>query len=121
MIETARIRSGFGIELQLGGGWFFTAVSELHDNGLLLPDPLPPPIIPGSEVVITDVDIIFEQDFDLQIEVTVAGIPQAVRAALALSDDGSELVVTTELENVEFVLPFQVLDNLAGPPVLQKV
>jgi hypothetical protein len=121
MIDTTRIRSEFDLELLLGSGWFLTAIRALHNNGLLLPDELPPPAPPDAEVVIVDVQIIFEPNLDLQIDLTVAGFPLSIKAALTLSDDGSELFITTDMEDVEATVPFDVLDNLAGPPVLQKV
>ena len=121
MIDTTRIRSKFDLELQLGSGWFLTAIRALNNNGLLLPEELPPPAPPDAEVVIVDVQIIFVPNLDLQIDVTIAGFPLSINAALTLSDDGSELLITTDMDDVEATLPFDVLDNLAGPPVLQKV
>ncbi|MDX1450533.1 MAG: hypothetical protein R3246_15910, partial [Acidimicrobiia bacterium] len=121
MIDTSRIVSGFDVELQLGGGWFLTALRGLNDNGALIPGPLPPPAPPDADVDVSEVAIIFDPGFDLRIDLLVAGLPFQVRAALALNDEGTELAVTTELPGVALTVPFGVFDDLAGPPVLQKV
>ena len=65
MITTSRISSGFDIELQLGGRWFFTAINLLNEHGLLGP--------PGLPIIITNVQISFEADWDL--EITILGLP----------------------------------------------
>ena len=62
MIDTERISSDFDIELQLGGGWFETALNVLADHDLLLP---------GTPVAINSVTVIFEDDWDLLIDATV--------------------------------------------------
>ena len=111
MINTSRISSGFDIELQLGGGWFFTALNLMNDNGLLAP--------PGIGIVISDVQISFEPGWDLQID--VLGFPDPVFAKVEISDDGSELILTTSLPDIpEKTIPFGALKDLADPPVLVK-
>ena len=121
MIDTNRITSEFDVELQLGAGWFLTALRGLNDNGVLISGPLPPPAPPDADVDVVDVAIIFDPGFDLRIDLLVAGVPFQVRAALALNDDGTELEVTTELPGVTLTVPFGVFDDLAGVPALRKV
>ena len=121
MIDTARITSGFDVELQLGAAWFSTALRGLNDNGVLISGPLPPPAPPDADVEVAGVAIIFDPGFDLRIDLLVAGFPFQVRAALELNDEGTELVVTTELPGVTLTVPFGVFDDLAGVPVLRKV
>lgn len=111
MIITSRISSGFDIELQLGGGWFFNALNLMNDNGLLTP--------PGISVVITDVKITFEPDWDL--EISVLGLTDPVLAKAEISDDGSELTLTTNMPAIpDTTIPFGALKNLADFPVLVK-
>jgi hypothetical protein len=112
MIKTTRIASGFDIELQLGGRWFFTAINLLNDNGLLAP--------PGIPVIITNVQITFEPGWDLQID--VAGLTDPVFAKIELSDDGSEMTLTTSMPGIPpKTIPFGALKELAAPPVLVKL
>lgn len=108
---TSRISSGFDIELQLGGGWFLTAVNLLNDHGLLAP---------GLPVIISNVQITFEPGWDLQID--VLGFPVPIFARAELSSDGSQLTITTSLPQVSpITIPFGALNNLAGPPQLVKL
>jgi hypothetical protein len=108
---TSRIASGFDIELQLGGGWFLTAVNLLNDHGLLAP---------GTPVIISNVQITFEPDWDLQID--VLGFPVPILARVQLSADGSQLTITTNLPQVPpIAIPFGALSNLAGTPQLVKL
>ncbi|MEI9810586.1 MAG: hypothetical protein WDO16_23450 [Bacteroidota bacterium] len=81
----------------------------------LLPDGPPPPFPPDAPVVITGASIIFEEEFNLLISLTIAGIPIDQKALVALSPDGSELNITTESGN-ESTIPFKVLNGLAEPP-----
>jgi len=111
MITTSKISSGFDIELQLGGGWFFTALNLMNDNGLLLP---------GTPITITNVQITFDPGWDLQID--VAEFPFPVLAKAEISDDGSELTLTTNIPQIPAqTIPFGALKNLAQPPVLKKI
>ncbi len=110
-MQTSRISSGFDIELQLGGGWFLTAVNLLNDHGLLAP---------GTPIIISNVQITFEPGWDLQI--SVLGVPFPIFARVELSNDGSELTITTNLPDVPPIeIPFGALSNLAGPPQLVKL
>lgn len=112
MISTSRITSDFDIELQLGSGWFFTALNLMNDNGLLAP--------PGVTAVIDDVMITFEPGWDL--EITLAGFPFPVFARADISDDGSEMIFNTNFPEIgEVKLPFGALSGLAHPPVLKKL
>ena len=108
---TSRISSGFDIELQLGGGWFLTAVNLLNDYGLLAP---------GLPVSISNVQITFEPGWDLRID--VLGFPMPIFARAELSSDGSQLTITTSLPQVPpITIPFGALSNLAAPPQLVKL
>jgi len=110
-MNTSRISSGFDIELQLGAGWFRTAIELLNEKGLLAP--------PGTVVVITDVRISFEPGWDLEID--LAGIPFPVFARAELSSSGDSLTLTTNFPQIDpKTIPFSVLDNLAGVPQLIK-
>lgn len=112
MITTSRIKSGFDIELDLGGRWFHTAINLLNDNGLLAPE--------GISVVINNVQISFEQGWDLQIEVLF--FPDPIFAKVELNDDGTKLILTTSMPDVpEISIPFGVLKGLAEPPKLIKL
>ncbi len=111
MINTTRISSGFDLELQLGAQWFRTALDLLNEHNLLGP--------PGLPIIILDVQITFEPDWDLQIE--VFGLPDPVFAKAELSADGRSLVLTTSLPEVPpSTIPFGVLNNLSGTPILVK-
>ena len=122
MIDTSRIQTGFDVELQLGGGWFRTALQALADHGELLPDPPPPPIPPGAAVEVTEVEVVFDPpERDLRIALTIAGFPLQLLATLELSADGTELLVTTDMPGVETTVPFDALDGLAHVPSLTKV
>lgn len=112
MLSTTRITSNFDIELQLGSGWFFTALNLMNDNGLLAP--------PGVPVIIDDVRITFEPGWD--IEIKLAGFPFPVFAKAELSDDGSQMIFNTNFPEIgEVKLPFGALKALAQPPVLMKL
>ncbi|MEO8148571.1 MAG: hypothetical protein ABI723_13075, partial [Bacteroidia bacterium] len=111
MISTTRISSGFDVELQLGANWFRTALELLNEHKLLGP--------PGLPILILDVQITFEPGWDLQIN--VFGLDEPVFAKAELSDDGNSLILTTSLPLVPpKTIPFGVLKDLAGPPVLVK-
>lgn len=112
MITTTRIASGFDIELQLGGRWFFTAIELLNEHGLLAP--------PGLPVVVTDVQISFEPGWDLRIDILL--FPDPVFARAELNAAGTELVLTTSIPQIPpRSIPFGALSNLAAPPVLVKL
>lgn len=123
MMLTNRIVSGFDAELQLGSGWFLTAFRSLNEKGLLLPNGPPPPFPPDAGVTVDAVQIIFPSDNrDLQLNMTVGGVPITILLTLEVSDDGTELVITSSAPNSEPTrLPFGVLAGLAGPPVLMKL
>ena len=113
MINTERISSDFDIELQLGGGWFETALTVLADHDLLLP---------GTPVAINSVTVIFEDDWDLLIDATIGIFTVTLRAAVALNEDGSELTITTDNPLVPpRTIPFGALKGLPVPPVLVKL
>lgn len=111
MIDTSRIASGFDVELQLGGGWFFTAVRLWNDHGLLSP--------PDHAVTITDVRISFEPGWDLQID--ILGREPAF-ARVALDEAGAHLVLATSMPGVPArSIPFGVLQDVLERPVLVKL
>lgn len=113
MINTDRISSDFDVELQLGGGWFETALTVLAEHDLLLP---------GTPVAINSVTVIFQDDWDLLIDATVGIFPVQLRAAVTLSNDGSELTITTDNPLVPpRTIPFGALKDLPVPPVLVKL
>ncbi|MCI0507051.1 MAG: hypothetical protein L0Z73_13210 [Gammaproteobacteria bacterium] len=112
MVTTSRIASGFDIELQLGGRWFFTAINLLNEHGLLAP--------PGLPVIISNVQISFETGWDLQID--IIGFPEPIFARAILNEAGTELILTTSMPGVpERRIPFGALKDLAAPPVLVKL
>jgi hypothetical protein len=114
VIDTTRIRSGFDVEVLLGGGWFRVALQALSDAGRLFPD--------GAAVAITGVAVVFDPPGrDLRIDFTVDGTPVTALATLALDASGTVLEVTTDLPGVEFSLPLDLLAGLASPPSLAKV
>lgn len=123
MILTNRIISGFDVELQLGAGWFLTAFRGLNDRGLLLPGGPPPPFDPDAPVTVETVEINFDAtDRDLVAQVAIDGIPLTIFITLELSDDGSELVITSNVPNSDPInVPFDALSGLAGPPRLLKL
>jgi hypothetical protein len=122
MIDTTRIQTGFDVEVQLGGGWFRVALQALADQGLLLPDPPPPPIPPGAQIEITEVQVVFDPpERDLRVALTIDGFPLTLLGSLSLSDDGTELIVATDLPGVETTVPVEVFDDLAELPTLTKV
>ncbi len=108
---TARISSGFDLELQLGAQWFRTAIELLQSNGLLAP--------PGLPVLITEVRIVFDPEWDLAVK--IFGLDEPVFVKVALSDAGDELTLTTNMPLIPpKTIPFGLLDNLSGTPVLVK-
>lgn len=110
-METSRISSGFDVELQLGADWFRTAIELLVDEGVIDTGGLP--------VIITDIAVIMDQDWDLAIE--LAGLGQ-VRVRTELNDDGTELTLTTDNPLIPpQQVPFGALKGLAEPPVKAKV
>ncbi len=110
-MTTSQISSGFDVELQLGANWFRSALNLLNDKGLLGP--------PGIPIVIIDVQISFEPNADLQID--VLGLPDPVLATAELSADGTELIIATNIPQIPpRTIPFSALKNLAEPPVLVK-
>lgn len=112
MIITSRIASGFDIELQLGGRWFFTAINLLNDHGLLAP--------PNMPVVITDVQISFEPGWDLEIYVNDLSNP--ILAKVEFNTEGTELILTPNMPVLPpHSIPFDALNDLAAPPVLVKL
>lgn len=111
-MDTTRITSGFDIEFQLGAGWFRRAIELLVDKGVIDAGGLP--------IVITDVAVILDPDWDLEIELLGAGAP--LRVAVQLSGDGSELDLTTDNPLIPTqVVPFGALQGLADPPTLVKL
>jgi hypothetical protein len=111
MIQTARVASGFDVELHLGSGWFRTAIDLLIDKGIIA--------VPGLPILITDVRISFEDEWDLEID--VLGLQDPVFARATLNDSGSQLTLTfSRAEVPPRVIPFGALTNLSGKPVLVK-
>jgi len=109
MIDTSRISSEFDVELQLGSQWFFTALTELNEKGVLLPN--------GPAITVTSVQIVFTPGQDL--EIGIFGLP-TVHATLSLSDDGRTLVINTDL-GFSTSIPFDAFDDLAEPPRMVKL
>lgn len=111
-MQTARITSGFDVEFQLGANWFRTAIELLVDKGVIDTGGLP--------LVITDIAVILDVDWDLRID--LAGLPVPVRVRADLTDDGSELTLSTDNPLVPpQTVPFGALQGLAGPPVKAKL
>ena len=107
MIDTSKIQSGFDVELQLGRGWFLTAMLALVDNGAI--------VLP-CDITITNVFIVDNPDVDLVIA-TSAGIE--INATLTIT--GNQFTFTADFNNTTFNIDLPNLGQLAGPPVLQKV
>ncbi len=120
MVDTSRISSEFDVEVQIGSGWILTALRILAAEGLLIE--LPPEVPPGSEVDVSAVTIVFDQEpWDLDVIITIAGLPFPTLAAMELSADGKELTITNNRTDDEAVIPFDVLQSLAAPPVMVKL
>lgn len=119
MLDTSRIRTGFDVELLLGAGWFRTALQGLADADVFI---VPPPAPPDAVIVITGVDVVFDEPGrDLRVQLTVEGLPFTLFASLTLSADGKELTIETDVPGVGLTMPFEVLGTLDDPPVLTKV
>ncbi len=114
MLTTSRISSDFDVELQLGAGWFKTAVGTLADAGVItLPD--------GSRPIVDEV-VILPADPDWDLQLTFVGVPVPVRLKASLSDTGDELTLTADLPFIPpQTIPFGALTGLSGAPVLTKV
>lgn len=111
MINTSRINSGFDIELQLGAGWFLTAINLLIEKGVIS--------IPGIPIIITDIRISEEADWHLEID--VIGLEDPVLGSAALNEDGTEITLTFNLAEIpDQTIPFGALDKVIGTPVLVK-
>ncbi|HEX6180981.1 MAG TPA: hypothetical protein VFZ47_07015 [Chitinophagaceae bacterium] len=111
MINTSRIASGFDIELQLAAGWFMTAINLLIEKGVIS--------IPGIPIIITETRISGETDWHLEID--VIGLDDPVLARATLNDDGSEITLTFNINEIpDQVIPFGALDKVIGTPVLVK-
>ncbi len=123
MIQTNRIISGFDVELQLGAGWFFQAFRGLNEHGLLLPGGPPPPFPPDAVVTVETVTLDADStNHDLEVGVTIGAVPLTVLVSLDLSDDGSKLVITSNIPDSEPIsVPFDALSGLAGAPRLRKL
>ena len=122
MLDTTRIRTGFDVELLLAAEWFRIALQGLADNGALVDGDLPPPATPNSVIVITTVDIVFDEPGrDLRVLLTIDGLPITLLATLTLSANGTELIIETDIPGVGKTIPFDVLGDLDGVPVLTKV
>ena len=107
MILTSRIASGFDVELQLGGGWFLTALRLWNEHGLLAPA--------GNAVTITEVQIGFEPGWDLQIG--ILGQPEPVLGRVELDPAGTHLVVTTSMPGAPArSIPLDVLHDVSERP-----
>jgi hypothetical protein len=114
MIQTNRITSGFDIELQLGSEWFKTAINLLIDKGIIS--------IPNLPLIILDIQITTDPNWDLQIDVLGPVGPIPIMAKVTLSDDGSELTLTFDNPLVPTqTFPFGALSDIAGKPIVVKV
>jgi hypothetical protein len=112
MILTSRIASGFDVELQLGGGWFATALRLWNEHVLLAPA--------GNGIEITGVQIGFEPGWDLQIG--ILGQPGPVLGRVELDAAGTHLVVTTSMPGVPArSIPLGILQDVSERPVLVKL
>lgn len=122
MIDNERIRTGFDVEVLLGAEWIRTALQGLADAGALLPDDLPPPFA-DAEIVVDAVTIVHDVlGRDLRVNLTLNGnIPIELLASLALSDDGTELIIDTNVPNVGTTVPFNLAGNLGGSPAIERV
>ena len=110
-MQTSRITSGFDVELQLGANWFRTAIELLVEKDVIDTGGIP--------VVITDIAVIMDQDWDLEIELAGLG---TVRLKTELNDAGTELTLTADNPLIpEQKVPFGALKGLAEPPVKAKV
>ncbi|MEL6986204.1 MAG: DUF3892 domain-containing protein [Bacteroidota bacterium] len=122
MIDTSRITSGFDLEFQLASGWFLTALRGLNDRGLLIPPGSIPIIDPNATITVDSAAIVFDQDdWDLEVNITIGILPIQLLASVALNDDGDELVLNTNLPNIQTTVPFDVLDGLAATPNIVKL
>lgn len=123
MIDTNRIRSGFDVEFQLGSGWFLTALNGLAERGVLIPPGSIPFIADDATFEVTGVEIIFDPPGrDLRIEILISDLlPITVFASISLNDDGTELILENSVTDEPTVVPFGVLDGLAGTPELVKL
>ena len=111
-MDTARITSGFDVEFQLGANWFRRAIELLVDEGVIDAGGLP--------IIITGIAVILDPDWDLQVD--LAGRPAPVRVRVELSDDGTELTLTTDHPLIPpQVVPFGALQGLAEPPTSVKL
>lgn len=111
MIDTLRINSGFDLELQLGAGWFTTAINLLIEKGVIS--------IPGIPIIISEIRISEEADWHLEID--VIGLNDPVLCKAALNEDGTEITLTFNLEFIpDQTIPFGALDKVIGSPVLVK-
>lgn len=114
MLTTARITSDFDVELQLGGGWFKTAIGTLADAGIFS--------LPNGGAPIVDEVFILPADPEWDLEITIVGLAIPILARAELSPDGSQLTLTANLSFIPpQTIPFGALTGLAGPPVLRKL
>jgi hypothetical protein len=122
MIDNERIRTGFDVEVLLGAAWIRTALQGLADAGALLPDDLPAPFA-DADVEVDAVTIVHDvAGRDLRVNLTLNGtIPIELLASLELSDDGTELIIDTNVPNVGTTVPFNLAGDLGGLPALERV
>jgi hypothetical protein len=114
MIKTSRIASGFDIELQVGSGWFRTAIDVLNDNGLLAPS--------GVSITITNVLILLTGDWSLQIDTDQFPDPILIALALIVTPQGTQLQLTPNVPGIpKRTVPFDALDGLSGTPILVRL
>jgi hypothetical protein len=110
-MQTSRISSGFDIEFQLGANWFRTAIELLVEKGVIDTG--------GVPVIITDIAVIMDPEWDLAIQ--LAGLGQ-MRVKVDLNNDGTELILTTDNPLIPPQhVPFGALKGLAEPPAKAKV
>jgi hypothetical protein len=108
----SRITSGFDIELQLGANWFRTALELLVEKGVIDTGGLP--------VMITNIQVIMDPVWDLQID--ILGLPAPLLARAELNDAGTELTITTNNPLIpEQRVPFGALKDLAERPAKVKL
>jgi hypothetical protein len=118
MINTAAIATGFDVEVQLGGQWFATVLRGLIAAGAF---EFPPDIPEGTPITVVDVRVLGDDPAnDLEVDLLVGIIPVTALAALALSVDGKELIITTD-RGISGTVPFNMLGDIDGLPTLTKV
>jgi hypothetical protein len=129
MIDTSRITSDYDFELQLGSGWFMTAITELHERNLLIKPENIPNWLPDDLIISVDkVEIRSEKEYDIYLLlITNYDFEVEVHISLSISEDGSNLILTPKLlikqgEEDSIYIPLNsIADDLAEPIKLIKL